>query len=81
MHVADAEKPFMSKQQQQTRTADMLSQAVGRAEDRGLQAALRKCREERRHGVSADGLSTAHDELQVAQVPSPPLLRSRLPAW
>ena len=61
------------------RTADVLSKAVGGAEDRGLEVAGRKCREEGRHGLRADRLRAAHHKLQVAQVPLPPLLRRRFP--
>ncbi len=62
------------------RTADVLGEAVGGAEDRRLQAAGGKGGEECRHGLSADRLRAAHHKLEIAQIPLPPLLRRRLPA-
>ena len=62
------------------RTADVLGQAVGGAEDQGVQAALLEGAEEGVHALHADRLRAAHDKLQAAQVPLLLLLRRRLPA-
>ena len=62
------------------RTADVLGQAVGGAEDGRAEAAGREGVEEAAHGLRADGLRAAHDELQPAQVPLGALLGGRLPA-
>ena len=48
------------------RTADVLGEAVGGAEDRRLQAAGGKGGEECRHGLSADRLRAAHHKLEIA---------------
>lgn len=69
-----------SRETGRARTADVLGEAVGGAEDRRLQAAGGKGGEECRHGLSADRLRAAHHKLEIAQIPLPPLLRRRLPA-
>ena len=61
-------------------TADVLSQAIGGAEDQRVQAALLEGAKEGVHALHADRLCTAHDELQVAEIPLLLLLRRRLPA-
>lgn len=62
------------------RTADVLGEAIGGAEGGGLDAALREGVKERVHRGATDGFCAAHDELEVAQIPTRQLLRLRLPA-
>ena len=62
------------------RTADVLGQTVGGAEDQGVQAALLEGAEEGVHALHPYRLCAAHDELQVAEIPLLLLLQRCLPA-